>query len=78
MSSGTIPAPPAALPRLASRLLSEQLLLARKVLDPRSEAISASDALRLAEVTLELDRHIRGGRPLPSAWLDVPVPPPRS
>jgi hypothetical protein len=58
-------------PRIASRLLEEQLALARRILNPNvpSSDDLAGQIMRLASVTLELHRQLSNGTPFPSLWL---------
>ena len=60
--------------RIASKLLEEQLALARRILMPTtaSHGVLAGEILRLASVTLELHRKLSNGTPFPRAWLTSP------
>jgi hypothetical protein len=57
--------------RIATRLLHEQLTLARRILSPPPDGreVGAQDVLRLASVTIELHRKLSSGTPFPSVWL---------
>ena len=56
---------------IATNLLEEQLMLARRILspDPDGRDIGADEVLRLARVTIELHRKLSSGTPFPSVWL---------
>ena len=62
--------------RTASKLLEEQLLLARRILSPQQAPghILVKDIMRLATVTLEIHQRLSSGTPFPSAWLSSPSP----
>ena len=57
--------------RIATNLLQEQLMLARRILSPQPEAreVRPADVLRLASVTIELHRKLSSGTPFPAVWL---------
>ncbi len=57
--------------RIASKLLEEQLSLARRILTPQLAPghVLAKDIMRLASVTLEIHQRLSSGTPFPSAWL---------
>jgi hypothetical protein len=57
--------------RIATKLLQEQLTLARRILSPQPDGreVRAEDVLRLASVTIELHRKLSSGTPFPSVWL---------
>jgi hypothetical protein len=57
-----------AMARIASKLLEEQLALARRILNPTSDVL-AGEIMRLASVTLELHRKLSNGTPFPALWL---------
>jgi len=59
---------------LATKLLHGQLELARQILHAKGEHhISTTTVIRLAELTLALDRALRTGTPFPAAWLQAPA-----
>jgi hypothetical protein len=60
--------------RTASKLLDEQLSLARKILSPgaRDGLLQANDIMRLASITLELHQKLSTGTAFPTAWLFSP------
>ena len=62
--------------RIASKLLDEQLSLARRILTPQLAPghLLAKDIMRLAAVTLEIHQRLSSGTPFPSAWLSSPSP----
>ena len=62
--------------RIASKLLDEQLSLARRILTPQLAPghVLAKDIMRLAAVTLEIHQRLSSGTPFPSAWLSSPSP----
>jgi hypothetical protein len=59
--------------RTASKLLEEQLLLARRILSPQQAPghILVKDIMRLASVTLEIHQKLSSGTPFPSVWLSA-------
>ena len=59
--------------RTASKLLEEQLLLARRILSPQQAPgqILVKDIMRLASVTLEIHQKLSSGMPFPSVWLSA-------
>ncbi len=63
--------------RIASKLLEEQLVLARRILSPQRAPGHdlAKDVMRLASVALELHQRLSTGTPFPSAWLSPRKPP---
>ena len=60
--------------RIATNLLQEQLMLARRILSPQPEGreIGVEDVLRLARVTIELHQKLSSGTPFPAVWLGGP------
>ena len=60
--------------RTASKLLEEQLSLARKILSPSAgdSYLQAKDIMRLARITLELHQKLSTGTAFPTAWLSSP------
>ena len=59
--------------RTASKLLEEQLSLARKILSPQPAPtpLLVKDIMRLASLTLEFHQRLSRGTPFPSAWLSA-------
>ena len=59
---------------VATKLLKEQIALARKILspDPLHGSVDAQDIMRLARLALELHHRLSTGTPFPAAWLSAP------
>jgi hypothetical protein len=57
--------------RTASKLLEEQLSLARRILSPQPAPgdLLVRDIMRLASLTLEIHHKLSSGTPFPSVWL---------
>jgi hypothetical protein len=57
--------------RIATNLLQEQLMLARRILSPQPDGreIGVEDVLRFASVTIELHQKLSSGTPFPAVWL---------
>jgi hypothetical protein len=62
--------------RTATKLLEEQLSLARRILSPQLAPgdLLVRDIMRLASVTLEIHRRLSSGTPFPSVWLSAGTP----
>jgi hypothetical protein len=62
--------------RTATKLLEEQLSLARRILSPQLAPgdLLVRDIMRLATVTLEIHQRLSTGTPFPSVWLAAGAP----